>query len=206
MAGDTGVALRQTNRRVSRPYWARLSGCQVATDGASAFLLRYDERTGQRDSLALPAWRIPRWGRARGDGARMRIGGAPVVERPRPASLARWSDLVVDPDGWAWVRAWTEDPNELRVFAVSLQSGRIVEVATPAFPRTFGEAGVFYAVTRNRSTDEISASSIPREGALSLGVRPLRLVNLAVNLAILGVLGFLVVDPDGLRSQIPQRA
>jgi hypothetical protein len=153
--GDTGAGLLQTNRRVSRPYWGRIAGCQVATDGASRFLFRYDERTGRGDSLVLPDWRIPSWGRARGDGSGPRIGGRPVVEQRRPASLARWSGLVIDPDGWVWVRAWTEDRSEVRAFAVSVGSGRVVEVTTPAFPRAFGEPGVFYATRRNRETEEV---------------------------------------------------
>lgn len=153
--GDTGAALMHRTRRVSRPYWGRVEGCQVATDGASTFLLRYDEQSGALDSIPLPEWRVPRWGRADRDGSGLRIGGRPVVEQRRPASLARWSDLAVDPDGWAWVRAWTEDPSELQVFAVSLESGRVVEVTTPAFPRAFGEAGVFYSTMRNRATDEV---------------------------------------------------
>jgi hypothetical protein len=153
--GDTGAGLMQTDRRVSRPYWARIAGCQVATDGASRFLFRYDERTGRGDSLVLPDWRTPSWGGARGDGSRLRIGGRPVVEQRRPASLARWSDLLLDPDGWLWVRAWTEEQSEVRAFAVSVGSGRVVEVTTPAFPRAFGEPGVFYATMRNRETEEV---------------------------------------------------
>jgi len=151
--GDTGAALTVRNRRVSRPLWGRVDRCQVASDGASRILLRYDEQTGRGDSLILPDWRIPRWGRHRGDRSGLNVGGR-VTQQPRPASLARWSDLVVDPDGWAWVRAWTADPTEVRVFAVSLGSGRVVEVRPPAFPRAFGEPGVFYSTTRNRETRE----------------------------------------------------
>jgi hypothetical protein len=153
--GDSGAALTSINNRISRPYWARIDGCQVATDGANRFLFRYDERTGHTDSLLLPDWQVPAWGKARGDRSSIGIAGRRVVEPHRPASLACWWALVVDPDGWAWIRAWTEELSELRVFAISLASGQVVEVRTPAFPRAFGEPGVFYATTRNRATEEV---------------------------------------------------
>lgn len=152
--GHSGAALTSRTRRESRPFWGRIDGCQVASDGASRYLFRYDEQTGRADSLMLPDWRIPGWGRHAGDRSRLNIGGR-IAQQPRPASLARWSDLVVDPDGWAWVRAWTEEPTEVRVFAVSLGSGQIVEVQPPAFPRAFGEPGVFYSTTRNPETREV---------------------------------------------------
>lgn len=150
---DTGEALRSRTRRDAQPYWDRSGACQVATDGSTRVLFRYDERAGCADSLMLPDWGVPDWGKAAGDGSAFSPVGR-VADRGRPAALARWTDLVVDPDGWAWVRAWTEDRDELRIFAVSIASGEAVEVDAPAFPRAFGEPGVLYATVRNRETDE----------------------------------------------------
>lgn len=151
---NTGNALQTRTRRDAQPYGDRGGACQVATDGSSRVLFRHDEQTGRADSLLLRDWHVPEWGKAAGDGTVFSPAGR-VADRRRPAALARWSDLVVDPDGWAWVCAWTEDRDELRIFAVSTASGERVEVNAPAFSRAFGEPGVFYATARSRGTDEI---------------------------------------------------
>src|SRR5690606_31320790 len=96
---DTGDALRTRNWRDARPYRDRTGAGQVATDGSTRVLFRYDERTGRADSLMLPDWNVPDWGKAAGDGSAFSPVGR-VADRGRPAALARWSDLVVDPDGW----------------------------------------------------------------------------------------------------------
>lgn len=150
---DTDQAVARTLSREARPFWAGTGGCHVATDGSGSFLFRYDRTTGRLDSLPLPRWDVPAFGDHEDDSS-----VASQFDRSgkrKPVALIRWTDLVIDPDGWAWVRAWTPRRSpEVKAFAVSLQTGAIVELDVPAFPRAFGEPGVFYTVERDAETGE----------------------------------------------------
>ena len=76
----------------------------------------------------------------------MNFGGREVQpEAQAPALLSRWRGLIVDPDGHAWIRAWTEAREEFEVFVVSLVSGESRRLMNPpGFPTAFGPPGVFY--------------------------------------------------------------
>jgi hypothetical protein len=82
---DTGAALSHRTTREARPFWDRIEGCQAAIDGNTRMLFRYDERTGRADSLTLPEWTVPEWGRVRGDG-----GGVVVAGRRRSPAGPAW--------------------------------------------------------------------------------------------------------------------
>ena len=96
-------------KREARSYWARHQDCVVVSDGGRRFLWVVDLSTLQTDSIALPEWEVPEFGELPSDLSEVNIGGRDMQPRPRePALLWRWTGLIVDPDGHAWLRAWTE--------------------------------------------------------------------------------------------------
>lgn len=143
------------HRRQARSYWARHQDCVVVSDGGGPFLWVVDLATLQADSVALPQWNVPEFGELRSDRSVLNIGGRVVQTRPQaPALLWRWRGLIVDPDGHAWVRAWTQSREEFQVFVVSLASGESRHLNPPGFPTAFGPPGVFYTVRQASETDE----------------------------------------------------
>lgn len=147
-----GPAGLETLAREARPLWSRWKHCQAATDGSGPFLMVYDEQAPGLDSLPLPAWPVPDYGDHADDRFRPSFAKGPAGG---PSAILRWMDLVVDPDGWAWVRAWTgRESGEVVVFAVSLSSGEVVRIQPPAFPRAFGAPGEYYAAEVAPETDE----------------------------------------------------
>lgn len=145
----------RSHRRQARSYWARHQDCVVVSDGGGPFLWVVDPATLQTDSVALPEWEIPEFGELRSDRSALNIGGRGVQPRPQaPALLWRWRGLIVDPDGHAWVRAWTESREEFEVFVVSLATGESRHLNPPGFPTAFGPPGVFYTVLQDADTDE----------------------------------------------------
>lgn len=143
--------------REARPFWAATAGCQVATDGFGPSLIRYDEISGTLDSLSLPAWEVPKFGSHADDrpvavphGRAGRAGDAGGVR-----DLIRWTGLRIDPDGYAWIQAWTPfRADEITAFVVSLDTGVTTRVELPAFPHAFGEPGVFFTVSLDPSTEQ----------------------------------------------------
>lgn len=133
-------------KREARSYWARHRGCVVVSDGGGQFLWLIDLSTLQTDSIALPLWEVPEFGELRSDFRVTNIRGRDVGARPQePALLWRWRGLIVDPDGHAWLRAWTQSREEFQVFVVSLASGEFRHLINPpGFPTAFGPEGVFY--------------------------------------------------------------
>ena len=110
--------------REARSQWARHQDCVVVSDGGGRFLWVVDLPTMQTDSIALPEWDVPAFGELSIDRGTLNLGGREVQpERQAPALLWRWRGLIVDPDGHAWVRAWTESRKEFEVFVVSLATG-----------------------------------------------------------------------------------
>ncbi|MYG24196.1 MAG: hypothetical protein F4168_17595 [Gemmatimonadetes bacterium] len=152
-AGDGPLAL--LGRREARSYWARHKDCVAISDGGRRLLWLVDLSTMQTDSIALPEWDVPAFGELSSDLSVMNIGGREVGARPRePALLARWTGLIVDPDGHVWLRAWTESREDFEVFVVSMASGESRRVNPPGFPTAFGPPGVFYTPREKPETDE----------------------------------------------------
>ena len=144
------------NTREARSQWARHQDCVVVSDGGGRFLWVVDLPTMQTDSIALPEWEVPAFGELSIDRGTLNLGGREVQpERLSPALLWRWRGLIVDPDGHAWVRAWTESRDEFEVFVVSLATGESRRLMNPpGFPTAFGLPGVFYTAREHPETDE----------------------------------------------------
>lgn len=146
------LAGRQRAARTARPLWAAHGECQIATDGTGKFLFKYDRVTGVLDSVPLPTWEVPAFGEDPDDKS-ISLPGV-VNLSGEPAALVRWTDLMVDPDGYAWVKAWTtRKGGEVVIFGVSLETGSVTRVVAPAFPRAFGEPGRFYTVEHDSATN-----------------------------------------------------
>ena len=143
-------------KRQALSYWARHRNCVVVSDGGSHFLRVVDLSTLQTDSIALPEWQVPAFGELPSDHQVMSLGGRNVQPEPQaPALLSRWTGLIVDPDGHAWIRAWTESREDFEVFVVSLASGESRRLMNPpGFPTAFGPPGVFYTAREKPETDE----------------------------------------------------
>lgn len=144
----------QGGKRRARSYWARHRNCVVVSDGGSRLLWVVDLSTLKTDSIALPEWEIPAFGELPSDRQVLNIGGRDMQTPQEPALLSRWTGLIVDPDGHAWLRAWTESREEFQVFVVSLASGASRRLSPPGFPTAFGVPGVFYTARAKPETDE----------------------------------------------------
>ena len=154
-ASDDNAPITLLGKREARSYWARHQDCLVISDGGRRFLWMVDLSTLQTDSIALPEWDVPAFGELPSDRSVMNIGGREVGTRPQePALLARWTGLIVDPDGHVWLRAWTESREEFEVFVVSLASGESRRLNPPGFPTAFGPPGVFYTAREEPETGE----------------------------------------------------
>ncbi len=141
--------------REARSYWARHQDCLVVMDGGNPYLWMLDLATLQVDSIALPEWEVPEFGELRSDRSVLNFGGREIEPPQEPGLLGRWTGLIVDPDGHAWLRAWTESREEFEVFVVSLASGEFRRMKDPpGFPTAFGPAGVFYTAREKQETDE----------------------------------------------------
>lgn len=143
------------HKREARSYWARHQNCVVVSDGENPYLWMLDLATLRTDSVALPEWEVPEFGELRSDHSVINIGGSEIEPPQEPGLLWRWKGLIVDPDGHAWLRAWTESREEFEVFVVSLASGEFQRMKDPpGFPTAFGPAGVFYTAREKQETDE----------------------------------------------------
>ena len=143
------------HKREARSFWAQHQDCVVVSDGGSRFLWVVDLSTLQTDSIALPEWEVPAFGEVPSDHHVVSIGGRNVgPEAQKPAHLARWTGLIVDPDGHAWLRAWTQSREEFQVFVVSLASAESRRLNLPGFPTAFGPPGVFYTAREKHETEE----------------------------------------------------
>ena len=154
-ASDDNAPFALLGKREARSYWARHQDCVVISDGGRRFLWMVDLSTLQTDSIALPEWDLPAFGELRSDLSVTNIGGREVGTRPQePALLARWTGLIVDPDGHVWLRAWTESREEFEVFVVSMATGESRRANPPGFPTAFGSPGVFYTAREKPETGE----------------------------------------------------
>ncbi len=149
-AGDAAAGRSVSyHRREARSYWARHRDCVFISDGGSPFLWIVDLPASRTDSIALPQWEVPVFGTLRSD------FGVTISKPLEPGLLWRWRGLIVDPDGHAWLRGWTESREEFEVFVVSLASGESRRMNDPpGFPTAFGPAGVFYTARVNPGMDE----------------------------------------------------
>jgi len=132
----------------ARPLWDAHGECVVAADGAGPLLVSASVHGGRQDSanVALPE----RWGNAASDAAGLQGALPPGVRVEPPTAPVRVRDLILDPDGYAWllpVQPAERVPAGVEVVRVEVASGRSVRDTVPAFPRAFGPPGVFYAET-----------------------------------------------------------
>lgn len=162
--------------REARPLWGIHGRCVLMGDGSSERILVYDRETARVDTLSLPPHEVPapaidrRRARAHSqvrDFAASRGIPFPDLEGVEPAAVWRWSELVVDPDGYAWIRPWSppnQDENDQEILRIDIRSGHVEEQRVPAFPRAFGAPGVFYAIEKDPNTDEVLVTRYSRQG------------------------------------------
>jgi hypothetical protein len=145
-----------------RPLWAASGRCLVATDGENEFIVRHSLDAPGSDTIRLPHFDVKQ--HDVGDDAarasallgslRAKMGKTAGGAVPSGGALGvlRWTDMVVDPDGYVWIELW-RDPAvpkaPVRVYRVDLASGSVEKDVLPAFPVAFGHPGSYYA----RATD-----------------------------------------------------
>ncbi|HYW11589.1 MAG TPA: hypothetical protein VE871_06510, partial [Longimicrobium sp.] len=156
----------QVGTRQARALWAARSGCVAMSDGGSQWLARVDAGSGRLDTLPLPRHDVPRYDPAQDARMARRMsglqdalgGGARISGTLPPTLLARWTEMVIDPDGYLWIRPWApaeERDGPVQAFRMSLQTGQVQPARLPAFPQAFGRAGEFYTIEKDPDTDEI---------------------------------------------------
>lgn len=157
----------QVGTRQARALWAARNGCAAMSDGGSPWVARVDAGTGRVDTLRLPRHDVPPYDPAadsRMSERMSRLGGAlgargRVGAGMEPTLLARWTEMVIDPDGYLWIRPWSppeqREGQPVAALRVSLRTGAVERETLPAFPQAFGPPGVFYAVEKDAETDEL---------------------------------------------------
>jgi hypothetical protein len=152
------------------PLWDANGACVAASDGAEPLLVYAPLAGGAQDTVAVP---LPdRAARAEDYAERMNGVLKPGMEIPRPSAAARVRDLVLDPDGFVWllpVQPAQGIPGGVEVVRVPLDGGRAVLDTVPAFPRVFGEPGVYFAETYSPD-GAIHVVRYQRAGAVAVSV------------------------------------
>lgn len=132
----------------ARPRWDVRGRCLVLSDGASPWLLRVDVASGAADTLPLPLPdRVPPPPSPDEQTAAAAAGARRAL--PPPSAPLRVRDLVIDPDGTVWILPIQLDPplsGAVEVIRLSSATGAAALDTLPAFPRAFGESGIFYSV------------------------------------------------------------
>jgi hypothetical protein len=130
------------------PLWDADDVCVVASDGTEPLLVIAPLAGGGQDTVRVP---LPdRAARPEDYAERMKGVIPPGMEIPRPSAAARIRDLLIDPDGFVWLLPVQPSPRiaaGVEVVRVPLGGGAAVLDTVPAFPRAFGEPGVYYAET-----------------------------------------------------------
>jgi hypothetical protein len=141
----------------ANPSWALGEQCVFVSDGGSDWVVAASVSSGRTDTLRLPD-RPPieptepdlaQWEREWNFVRRM--GVAPAgIERVEPTLRAKWSDMIVDPDGFLWVEPWhppslRDDP--MTAVIINPSNGAVLTVNLPRFPDAFLPGGGFVSVT-----------------------------------------------------------
>jgi hypothetical protein len=132
------------------PLWDTNGTCVAASDGAEPVLVYAPLGGGRQDSVRVPLPdRVDRAENYTED-----MGGVlpPGVRLGQPSAAARVKDLVIDPDGFVWLRPVQPRggvPGGVEVLRVPLGEGQAVLDTVPAFPRAFGKPGVYFAETHD---------------------------------------------------------
>lgn len=130
----------------ARPLWDSEGGCVVASDGVEPLLVHASLGSGRQDTMEVP---LPdRADRAEYYEERMEGLLPPGTRLEKPSAAARVQDLIIDPDGFVWllpVQPRESIPGGVEVVRVPLDGGPAVRDTVRAFPRAFGEPGVFYS-------------------------------------------------------------
>jgi hypothetical protein len=139
----------------ARPVWSAFGHCVVVGNGAAPWLVRIDIRNMAEDTLQLPAV-PPREPIEISDSMAEYLERFGFIGRPQATASARWSDMIIDPDGHVWVlpAKRTERAGSLLLVYRIDPAGGVHEERVPAFPDAFGAPGVFYAREWDRETDE----------------------------------------------------
>jgi hypothetical protein len=150
-------------RNKPRPLWAASGRCVIASDGENEWVLRHalDSRTA--DTIRLPRLEMQAQADGDDDGKARELLGALQARRGVKSNtvavpgaggtgVLRWTDMIVDPDGYLWIEL-RRQPNDAkasaRVYRVNLATGAVEKDVVPAFPAAFGPPGSYYA----RATD-----------------------------------------------------
>lgn len=132
------------------PLWGANGTCVVASDGAEPILVYARLGDSRQDTVPVPLPdRVDRPENYSGD-----MGGLlpSNVRLGQPSAAARVKDLVIDPDGFVWLRP--VQPRDgvsggVEILRVPLGGGQAVYDTVPAFPRAFGNPGVYFAETHD---------------------------------------------------------
>ena len=133
----------------ARPLWDLHGTCVVASDGAEPLLVHASLGGGAQDTVRVA---LPDRADRAADYEGMMGGLLPPGTRlGEPTAATRVRDLIVDPDGYVWLRPVQPRgglPEGMEVIRVPLGSGPAVTDTVPAFPRAFGGPGVYFAEER----------------------------------------------------------
>lgn len=170
-AGGRGTAVMGS--RQARALWAAWGNCVLMSDGAGEWVVRLDRESARSDTLPLPRHEVPPYRPSDDDALARRLtavmggrgAGVGSSAGTAPTALTRWSEMVVDPDGYLWIRPWrapSDDAAPIGVVRLDLRTGRAERERVPAFPRAFGPPGTYYALEKDPETDEILLASYQR--------------------------------------------
>lgn len=130
------------------PLWDTNGSCVVASDGVEPWVVFASVSGGGQDTVRVS---LPdRVDRPENYAERMKGVVQPGMRLDEPSVAARVRDLVIDPDGTVWLLPVQPErgiPGGVEVIRVLLGRGRAVLDTVPAFPRTFGAPGTYYAET-----------------------------------------------------------
>lgn len=141
----------------AEPIWSIGERCVYISDGSSDWVATGDLVTGRTDTVRLPPRRpmepsqvdVDRWAREWADMRRMGFARR-GMENVRPTARAKWSNMVVDPDGFLWVEPWRPPSLEqepLTALIVNPGTGALDSVRVPRFPDAFLPGGEFVALS-----------------------------------------------------------
>jgi hypothetical protein len=137
----------------AQPSWAVSDRCLYMTDGGE-WLVQLELETGALDSIRLPLWELPAENAEDEELRRQMLAMGRLRDAPDPTVLARWSQILVDPDGAVWLKQWR--PHSQRygpVHMLALTPAAARAVTLPGVPLAFGPPGTVFVSALDPETD-----------------------------------------------------
>ena len=148
----------------ARPIWAMYGTCLIWGDGSSLTVERRDLASGRSVTFNLPNHSVAR--RETDPKTLKKLAermGVPVPETSGPGPIWRWANAVVDPDGHVWVNPWSATGRPQGHVLRIDPAGKIHREEMVEFPAAFGPPGVFYSISRNVATREVTITRYERK-------------------------------------------